>query len=68
MLNQDLDQGKHVAVHCWAGVGRSSLIAAALLVRRGTAPEAAWARIAEARGLPVPETDEQRAWVRPPGA
>lgn len=67
-LSQDLDQGEHVAVHCWAGVGRSSLIAAALLVRRGTAPDAAWARIAEARGVPVPETDEQRAWVSPPGA
>jgi protein-tyrosine phosphatase len=68
VLSADLDQGRHVAVHCWGGVGRSSLIAAALLVRRGTAPEAAWAQIATARGVPVPETDEQRAWVNPPGA
>jgi protein-tyrosine phosphatase len=52
-----------VAVHCWGGVGRSSLIAAAVLVGRGTDAEQAWARIAEARGVPVPETDEQRAWV-----
>jgi protein-tyrosine phosphatase len=59
----DLDQGKHVAVHCWGGVGRSSLVAAALLVARGTDPEDAWARIAAARGVQVPETDEQRAWV-----
>lgn len=63
VVSQDLEQGKHVAVHCWAGVGRSSLIAASLLVRRGTAPETAWEQIAAARGVPVPETDEQRSWV-----
>ena len=59
----DLDAGKHVAVHCWGGIGRSSLIAAALLVARGTDAEDAWAQIAAARGVSVPETDEQRAWV-----
>ncbi len=63
LLAGDLDQGRHVAVHCWAGVGRSSLIAAALLVARGTDVDAAWAQIAAARGVPVPETDEQRMWV-----
>ena len=63
LVGGDLDRGKHVAVHCWGGVGRSSLVAAALLVARGTDADAAWARIAEARGVPVPETDEQRAWV-----
>ena len=59
----DLDQGKHVAVHCWGGVGRSSLVAAAVLVARGAGAEEAWAQIGEARGVPVPETDEQRQWV-----
>lgn len=62
VLARDLDQGRHVAVHCWAGVGRSSLIAAALLVVRGVEVDDAWARIAAARGVPVPETDEQRNW------
>ena len=50
-------------MHCWGGVGRSSLFAAALLVARGTDADTALARIAAARGVPVPETDEQRAWV-----
>lgn len=67
-LGQDLDAGKHVAVHCYAGIGRSSLIAAALLVRRGIAPDDAWDQIGTARGVRVPETDEQRAWVSRPGA
>jgi len=31
-----LEDGRHVAVHCRAGIGRSSVIAAALLVRLGT--------------------------------
>jgi protein-tyrosine phosphatase len=62
-LSDELTAGRHVAVHCWGGVGRSSLIAAALLVIRGSTPEAAWHRVAYARGVPVPETDEQRDWV-----
>jgi protein-tyrosine phosphatase len=62
-LTGELDQGRHVAIHCWGGVGRSSLLAAALLVLRRETPDAAWRRIALARGLPVPETDEQRRWV-----
>ncbi|GAA1267118.1 methyltransferase domain-containing protein [Saccharothrix xinjiangensis] len=55
--------GRHVLVHCWGGIGRSSLVAAALLVLDGASPEAAWQAIAEARGRDVPETDEQRAWL-----
>jgi protein-tyrosine phosphatase len=64
-LAAELAAGKHVAVHCWGGIGRSSLVAAALLVRAGVAADDAWARIAAARGVPVPETDEQRRWVSP---
>lgn len=62
-LSDELSAGRHVVVHCWGGVGRSSMIAAALLVIRGSTPEAAWHRVAYARGVPVPETDEQREWV-----
>jgi protein-tyrosine phosphatase len=62
-LSAVLNRGQHLAIHCWGGVGRSSLVAAALLVLRGIDADSAWARIAEARGVPVPETDEQRRWV-----
>ncbi|WP_461123706.1 methyltransferase domain-containing protein [Saccharothrix stipae] len=60
---QDLRAGRHVLVHCWAGIGRSSLVAGALLVMDGASPEAAWQAIAEARGRDVPENDRQRAWL-----
>jgi protein-tyrosine phosphatase len=58
-----LHDGKAVAVHCRAGIGRASLIAACVLVARGSSPELAFDLIAEARGVGVPDTPEQRAWV-----
>jgi protein-tyrosine phosphatase len=62
-LTLRLKAGRHVVVHCYGGVGRSSLIAGALLVRLGTSAEQAWQIIAQARGCPVPETDAQRQWL-----
>jgi len=62
-IESALGQGKRIAIHCRQGIGRSALIAAALLVMAGVTPEAAFQRISAARGYPVPETAEQRAWV-----
>ena len=58
-----LVKGQTVAVHCRAGIGRSSLVAAGTLVAMGFDPGTAFERIAIARGCPVPDTEEQRAWV-----
>ena len=54
---------KPIAIHCRAGIGRSSIMAAALLVGSGVRPEIALAAIAEARRLPIPDTEAQREWV-----
>jgi predicted protein tyrosine phosphatase len=62
-LRADLEAGKTVAVHCRQGIGRSSLIAAGLLVTAGIDPGTTFSTIGSARGLPVPETPEQRLWV-----
>jgi protein-tyrosine phosphatase len=62
-LNVSLAEGKAVGVHCRAGIGRSSLIVASLLIENGLSPEAAFFAIREARGCPVPDTVEQRNWV-----
>jgi protein-tyrosine phosphatase len=59
-----LQQGRNVAVHCRQGVGRSGIIAAAVLVKHGSTPDDALKLISDARGVPVPETPEQREWVR----
>lgn len=58
-----LAEGKHVAAHCYMGLGRSALIAASLLVLSGLAPKQACARLSRVRGYTVPEMEEQRAWV-----
>jgi protein-tyrosine phosphatase len=58
-----LGEGKAVAVHCRQGVGRSALVAACVLARLGDTPEAAFERVARARGCPVPDTPGQREWV-----
>jgi protein-tyrosine phosphatase len=58
-----LREGTFVVVHCQAGVGRSSLIAGTVLVHEGPSPTEAWERIEAARGRPVPDTAEQRAWL-----
>lgn len=58
-----IKQGKGVAIHCRLGIGRSSLLAAAVLVSLGARTEEAFEKISHARGLPVPDTEEQRQWV-----
>ena len=58
-----LQDGRAEAIHCRAGIGRSSLIAACTLVLGGVDPGTAFSRIAEVRGVAVPDTDEQRRWA-----
>ncbi len=58
-----LNEGKAVALHCRAGIGRSSLIAACVLVLLGMAPGTAFDLIGKARGFKVPDTEGQRDWV-----
>ena len=58
-----LSEGRCVGIHCRQGIGRSSLLAATLLVLTGMDFEEAWRRVEAARGCPVPDTAEQKAWV-----
>ena len=54
---------RFVVTHCWAGIGRSSLLAGAALVRLGVDPAEAWRLIRTARGFPVPDNPDQEAWL-----
>jgi protein-tyrosine phosphatase len=58
-----LQAGSTIAIHCRAGIGRSSLIAACVLQRLGVEPDKAFEIIGRARGLGVPDTAEQREWL-----
>jgi protein-tyrosine phosphatase len=58
-----LSSGKNVLVHCRQGIGRTGLVAACLLINKGLEPEAAVGLLSKVRGVPIPETQEQRCWI-----
>jgi protein-tyrosine phosphatase len=62
-LVHHLIKGQNVLVHCRAGIGRTGLVAASVLVRTGIDPEVALRLVSTARTLVVPDTAEQRTWV-----
>jgi protein-tyrosine phosphatase len=59
-----LGRGEHVVVHCRHGIGRASVVVAAVLVSEGADPTTAWDVISDARGLPVPDTINQREFIQ----
>jgi protein-tyrosine phosphatase len=50
-------------IHCRAGIGRSSMIAACTMICADVSAADALSRIEAARGVRVPDTEEQRDWV-----
>lgn len=68
-----LRAGRNVVCHCYMALGRSVLAAASVMALAGTPPDRAFEAIGRARGIPVPDTREQREWVEqfardlPPG-
>ena len=62
-LDADLSRGKNAVIHCRQGIGRSGLLAACLLIRKGLSSGAAVEAVSAARGVPIPETPEQRHWI-----
>ena len=61
-LADDVRNGRGVAVHCRAGIGRSGMTAAAVLVSLGHEPGEVFAMISKVRGVTVPDTEEQAEW------
>ena len=62
-LRDQLSRGNKVGIHCRQGIGRSSLVAACVLVALGESSGGAFRQIEKARGVSVPDTTEQRNWV-----
>jgi len=62
-LYRQVDAGDNTLLHCRGGVGRSGLLAAAVLLHCGMDPRQACERVTRMRGLHVPETTEQGAWL-----
>jgi hypothetical protein len=62
-LTEALRTGKHVGVHCRGSIGRSTVIAASILIESGWNAVEALRMIEEARGCRVPDTDAQQRWI-----
>lgn len=62
-LYQDIRSGKHIVIHCRAGIGRTGIMAGAILVKSGLSAKEAFALISSARGVQVPDTEEQEHWL-----
>jgi len=58
-----INQNKKVVIHCRAGIGRSSILAAAVLIKAGFKVATVFEVIATYRKSRVPDTEEQKAWI-----
>ncbi len=56
--------GKNVIIHCRGGIGRSSLLAACVMMLSGIDSDEALLKIQDKRGCLIPDTPEQREWVK----
>ncbi|MEO1114709.1 MAG: protein-tyrosine phosphatase family protein [Pseudomonadota bacterium] len=63
-IRKDLRHDLGVAIHCRAGIGRSGLTAACVLVSEGMDADEAMDLVTESRGVKTPDTQEQAEFVR----
>ena len=63
MLLRQVDGGLNTLIHCHAGIGRSGLLAAGILLHCDLDPRQAFAHVSKMRGVRVPETSEQEYWL-----
>ena len=63
LLREKLRAGHSVGVHCYASIGRSSLLLATILILEGLTPNDAFQRLTRARGTQVPDTRQQVEWI-----
>ena len=71
-IDEALDGGKNVYLHCWGGIGRTGTVVGCWLVRHGMTGDEALAAIAQRwqgmekryRHPRSPQTGQQRAYIR----
>jgi protein-tyrosine phosphatase len=62
-LSAELTEGKIVAIHCRAGIGRTGLIAGSLLHALGIPTKDVFHTLSRSRGVAMPDTPAQAEWV-----
>ncbi len=58
-----LNAGESITVHCRAGIGRSGMVAACVLIALGHTATNAIAAVSDARGVSIPDTVEQADFI-----
>lgn len=62
-LFHQVEAGINTLIHCRAGIGRSGLLAAAVLLHGGRSVQQAFMQVSHMRGCQVPETAQQGDWL-----
>ena len=62
-LADRLRKGERIGVHCRGSIGRATVTAACTLIHLGWKPADALVAVEATRGCPVPDTEQQRAWI-----
>lgn len=62
-LYHEIAAGESTVVHCRAGIGRTGLVAAGILLHAAFEPQEAFLHLSKIRGVDVPDTEEQRDWL-----
>jgi protein-tyrosine phosphatase len=63
MLQNTLSEAQKVIIHCRAGIGRATILASCVLIVSGFSAQKALNTIGQARGVTVPDTQAQKAWI-----
>ncbi len=62
-LADRLRSGEQIGMHCRGSIGRAPTTAACTLIHLGWKAKDALKAIQNARGFPIPDTDEQLRWI-----
>ncbi len=62
-IYHDSAGGQSTVIHCRAGIGRTGLVAAGVLLHAAFDVDDAFRRVSDRRGVEVPDTQEQRDWL-----
>ncbi len=63
-LYQQIAGGRSTVIHCWAGIGRTGIVTAGVLLHCGFSAKEAFDHISLHRGVQVPDTVEQYHWLQ----
>lgn len=64
LLTKKINDGLSVVVHCRMGIGRSSIIAGAILVKYNLKVNDIISSVIKVRGVNVPDTEKQLQWLK----